>query len=190
MKLEIRIGLIYKATSPSGKVYVGQTTNLHNRINCHKSSSFNLNCREYNLAFHKAIRKYGFENIQWTILEDNIPEELLSIKECEWIQGLNSLKKGYNETIGGEQSPTKNPEVAKKISLKKKGIGFSKEALEKSIKTKKEKGLFASENNPMYGKKHKEDSKKQISNSLKGRVPWNKGKKMPFKKRNSKKTQL
>lgn len=94
--------VIYKAISPSNKIYVGKTNNIFNRIRLHKINSCNLKAADYNTVFHRAIRKYGFENIQWQILEENIVYELLSIKECEWIQGLGSYKNGYNVTIGGE----------------------------------------------------------------------------------------
>lgn len=94
--------LIYKATSPSGKIYIGKTNNFSERKRLHKVNAFNQNAVDYPTVFHKAIRKYGFESIKWEILEENIPEELLNIKECEWIQGFNAYKKGYNQTLGGE----------------------------------------------------------------------------------------
>jgi len=34
----------------------------------------------------------------------------------------------------------------------------------------------------MYGKKHSKESRKKMSESIKGRIPWNKGKKRSFKK--------
>ena len=41
------------------------------------------------------------------------------------------------------------------------------------------KGQNVGENNPMYGKTHTEESRKKMSDSQKGRTPWNKGKKCP-----------
>lgn len=93
------MGLIYKATLPSGKSYVGKTINLKFRIRSHK---YCCN-RGVNSKFYNAMRKYGFDNISWEILEDNIPDELLNIKECEWIEIFDSYKNGYNDTLGGER---------------------------------------------------------------------------------------
>lgn len=38
-------------------------------------------------------------------------------------------------------------------------------------------GKYKGKNNPMYGKKKSKETKIKISNSLKGHIPWNKGKK-------------
>ena len=38
---------------------------------------------------------------------------------------------------------------------------------------------MSGKNNPMYGNRHSEESRKKMSESQKGRTPWNKGKKLP-----------
>lgn len=145
-----RLGLIYKAISPSGFYYIGYTINLLNRQKSHKNNSFNLRSKEYDLAFHCAIRKYGFENIHWEILEDNIPEDLLGTKEREWIEKLNAFKNGYNETLGGD-GRVPSEEEKQKLSLLKKGIPRNKEVIRRSVNTKRERGWYLPENNPMFG---------------------------------------
>jgi len=50
-----------------------------------------------------------------------------------------------------------------------------KKVLSKEHKSRISKSLKG-KNNPFYGKKHSEETKKKISDSSKGRVPWNKGK--------------
>lgn len=60
------MGLIYKAISPSAYYYIGKTINLDQRKRLHRNHSFNTNSEEYEYAFHRAIRKYGFEQIRWT----------------------------------------------------------------------------------------------------------------------------
>lgn len=35
------------------------------------------------------------------------------------------------------------------------------------------------ENNPMFGKKRSKETREKASKSLKGKIPWNKGKKCP-----------
>ena len=50
-------GVIYRYTSPNGKIYVGQTLLLQRkRIDKHKYEAFTKNC---DTPFGHAIRKYG-----------------------------------------------------------------------------------------------------------------------------------
>lgn len=180
----IKTGLIYKATSPSGKCYVGQTIDLLDRQIAHRWHSLNPNSRECNLAFHCAIRKYGFENIKWEILMDDIPEIFLDDMEIEYIKENNSFENGYNETVGGEgvgcgenhplfglrgqNSPNfgkvgfwrgkTNPEHSKKMS----GVGnpmYGLKRKDRSKLNKERKGLF----------KQSDQSKEKISKALTGR---------------------
>ena len=69
------MGLIYKATFSNGKSYIGQTTQtLQKRKQQHKDKS-KLN----NNAFYHAIKKYGWDDITWEVIEDNIEtRELVS----------------------------------------------------------------------------------------------------------------
>ena len=96
------MGLIYCATFKNNKKYVGQTTQaLENRIAQHKYWAYN---NRDNFLFHKAIRKYGMEEIVWEILEDNLKEEELNEREIYWIRIKESYyihNKGYNMTVGG-----------------------------------------------------------------------------------------
>lgn len=99
------MGLIYCATFKNGKKYIGQTMQtLQERISQHKYNSIT---KKDNYIFHKAIRKYGFESIEWSILENNIfSKEELNEKEIFWIKKENTYYKnknsnGYNMTKGG-----------------------------------------------------------------------------------------
>lgn len=92
------MGIIYKLTSPSGKSYIGQTTRSF-------SVRFAQHKREAELGsecpIHRAIRKYGIENFTSEILEKNIPENLLDIREEYYIQKYDTFYQGYNATLGG-----------------------------------------------------------------------------------------
>lgn len=95
-------GLIYMYTSPSNKRYVGQTINLEKRTIQHRTQAINPTCASYNCPFHRALRKYGYENFELVILEDNIPREMLDEREIYWIGKMQSFgKHGYNATLGG-----------------------------------------------------------------------------------------
>ena len=60
-------GVIYMYTSPSNKKYVGQTIRLNKRIEQHINSSRDKNDTSYDYAFHRAIRKYGYDNMKFEI---------------------------------------------------------------------------------------------------------------------------
>ena len=88
-------GIIYKISSPSGKVYVGQTIDsLEQRIKGHKSKS--TNCT----LLKRAIDKYG-DQMRYEIIEQ-VPHKQLDDREVFWIKELNSLApNGYNCSTGG-----------------------------------------------------------------------------------------
>lgn len=96
-------GLIYKYTNKlNGKIYIGQTSSsLSIRDKKHLSQI------EDNTYFHRALKKYGRENFDLEIVEDNILLEEIDEKEIYWIKKLNSYYKtgqGYNMTKGGKWS--------------------------------------------------------------------------------------
>ena len=68
-------GIIYKITSPSGKIYIGQTKkNLEYRWKQHVKDAMNENRKRCRI-FHSAIQKYGKENmIREVVCECNIDE--------------------------------------------------------------------------------------------------------------------
>ena len=76
---------IYKYTSPSDKVYIGQTTNIKRRVNDYK----NFRCKNQTHLYNSFI-KYGFENHKLEILEEwnikllNAKVTLLNERERYW----------------------------------------------------------------------------------------------------------
>lgn len=97
----MRTGIIYKYTNLiNKKVYIGQTTTTLEKR--HKKHLSQLNDNTY---FHRAIIKYGIDNFQLEILEENIPLTALDDREIYWIKKFNSYytsNKGYNLTKGGQ----------------------------------------------------------------------------------------
>ena len=116
---------IYKFTNKkNGKTYIGQTNNIQKRKNGHKSESFNKCSAGYNLPFHAAIRKYGWENFNFEILEE-IPDEesqnYVDEREIFFIQYYHSLKdeNGYNIALGGQGQRRKPLTYEEKLNLSK-----------------------------------------------------------------------
>jgi len=89
-------GIIYKISSPSGKVYVGQTIrSFEKRMQEHRDMKSACS------AVRNAIDKYGDE-MKYEIIEENVPQEHLDEREIYWIKELNSLRPdGYNLRTGG-----------------------------------------------------------------------------------------
>ena len=89
----------------NNKVYVGrhETNNLEDGyIGCGISNQSNVTL---NTPFHRAVRKYGYENFKREILEDNILTfEELKQREIFWVAELHTQNKeiGYNISSGGD----------------------------------------------------------------------------------------
>lgn len=136
------MGVIYKITSPTDKIYIGQTVDQKRRI-----SDYRFKNKRYNTILFNSIKKYGWKMHLMEIIEDNVPEDKLSEREMFWIKELNTYhvnnKNGMNMTIGGEGhrgSWMHDIERRKRESEKRKGP----------------LGSF-------YGKHHTEEVKKYIS---------------------------
>ena len=85
------MGIIYRYISPSGKSYVGKTIYTQ-KERAGKDGSRYVECP----AFYNAIKKYGWENFKYEVIE-NCPNENLKEKEAYYIQFFNSLiPNGYN----------------------------------------------------------------------------------------------
>ena len=164
------IGTIYKLTSPSGKIYIGQTTNLKDRKRC----LYNPNKYYSGHKLDNAIKKYGIENFKYEIvvqieMEDRfLLREHLDILEMQYIEKFDSYNNGYNMTLGGSGSKGcfQTEESKKKISEKTKGRKGSMLGKHLTEKQRKKVSEFAKtrtgDKNPFYGKVHSEEAKKKI----------------------------
>ncbi len=127
------MSLIYKASFPNGKVYIGQTTQtLENRKYQHKRDAIDLNRKS---PFFFAIRKYGWENVEWEIIEEGeFTTEELDKKEIYYISFYHSCVKdencnGYNVLKGRHNNDSLRvrlkdikPTLDKIIQMNKDGI--------------------------------------------------------------------
>lgn len=96
-------GVIYKYTSPSGKSYIGQTTNEEKRKGIWFSNTYEYAGSKIN----KARAKYGSCNFTYDILfkEDFNDNEIASTTLDKWekyyIDKFDTFNNGYNLTVGG-----------------------------------------------------------------------------------------
>lgn len=160
------LGTVYRIIFPNNKSYIGKTLNFSKRVREHKDLYKREKYPEYNCKLYKAIRKYGWDNLNIVSLEDNIPEELLNIKECEYIQGFNSFKNGYNSTTGGEGNIL-SEDHKRKISeaqIGEKNHNYGKKA---SLETRKKMSESHSKRQRMPTS---EETKLKISLSKKGKT--------------------
>lgn len=158
--------LIYKATFPNQKSYIGKANNIK-RLKDHKYEAYNPKHRIYNTIFNRAIRKYDWKNVVWEILEDNITDEtILNERETFNILKYDTfMPNGYNMTSGGEGTLGR---VCSEESNKKR-----RKAMIGHIVTNKTKELISKslsgKNHPNFGKKFKEETCHKISISLMGK---------------------
>ena len=92
----------YKKKSNNKIVYVGQTTNLKVRHKTHiQYDPYRPTVAEYNYPLSRGIRKYGPQEYELVILEENLPKEQLNNREKYWIQYYDTYFNGYNQSTGG-----------------------------------------------------------------------------------------
>src|SRR2546423_15127104 len=91
---------IYKITSPSGKIYIGQSINIMARMYRYKEG----HCKEQT-ALHRSIKKYGWGNHIFEIIHECVREKLNELEKyyIQLFQTFNS-KNGLNLQNGGNAS--------------------------------------------------------------------------------------
>lgn len=100
---------IYKITNcVNNKSYIGQARNIYIRIYWHLQSTKNEKAKDYNTPIHIAMRKYGIDNFELSVLEQCSANDL-NDREQYWISYYNTYVHadnscGYNVTKGGKQS--------------------------------------------------------------------------------------
>lgn len=159
-------GCIYMHTSKtSGKSYIGQTIKgiMHRwKAHCRDAEAV----RMPNNHFHKAIRSYGNDDWEHTILAADVPQKLLNEYEQNFIEKYDTYNKGYNSNIGGGSALgyKHTEEQKRKIGAAHKGIKKKPESVKKQAES-------------LRGRKMPEDQKQKIIDTQLGCkshyfVPW------------------
>jgi len=144
---------IYRITSPSGNMYIGQSTNLDFRFN-----TYRLSPSRGQKLIYASIKKYGFKDHKFEIFE-TIPvgfdKDYLDEWEKLYIWKYQTNRARYKNGIG--------------LNLTDGGAGVG--GYEFSEKHRNEVGKrFKGRVSPMKGKKHSEESLKRMSKAQKGKV--------------------
>lgn len=157
-------GIVYKITSPSGSVYIGQTKNLYKRLNRYKNASCKSQIHLYN-----SIVKYGWINHIFEILEIDIDLVLLNDRECYYIDLYKSFYNGMNMTNGGGVNHIRSQETIEKLRIsatgnrnnvgKRNALGYkhteeAKERIRQAVKLQK---------NPWLGRKQTKEHTQKLS---------------------------
>ena len=121
-------------------MYIGYTNDTTKRWKAHINCSLNKR-KESDYPLYKSIRKYGVNNFQLDIIEEFEKKELALSTERLLIKTLNTQNRevGYNIHEGGLGGYTNYDNHTAKLS---------------------------GSNNPMYGKKHSQESKAKLSKSI------------------------
>lgn len=159
--------LIYKHTNLiNGKSYIGLTKQEPER---RWQNGYGYS--QTQPYFYNAIQKYGWDNFEHEILEENLETfEQAAKRETYWIAFYHTWVNdpacmGYNLSSGGEGNPGHTVSEETKLKLSKANSG------KKHSETTKQKlsSKMSGEGNPFFGKCHTLESRKKISNSRLGK---------------------
>lgn len=173
-------GYIYKTTNLiNGKIYIGKKT----------SEVFLPWYKGSGRALGEAFAKYGWDNFSveflcpcFSLKELNAEERfLIKYFDCRVKHG-----KGYNISEGGDWGDISEGmsqedyerwcrNLSEACSGERNGFYGKKHTEESKKLISKHHADFSGENHPMYGKHPSQATRKKMSESMKGRIPWNKG---------------
>lgn len=161
---------IYKITSPSGRVYIGQSWDIEERFKSYRKMS---NKNKGQKALFNSFLKYKSINHIFQIIHElpqDISQEILNNYEILYINQYKEL--GFNMlNIREGGSRGKHSEETKKlISKTLEGYKHSEEAKLRMSESRigqkrKYNPKIVGENNSFFGKKHSSESKEKISKS-------------------------
>lgn len=142
---------IYKITSPSNKIYIGQSVDIKKRFYNYKS----LSCKSQTIL-HNSFNKYGVYNHQFDVVEE-CPIHLLNERERYWQDYYDVVgEKGLNCLL--TKTEDKSGKLSKKTIDK---IKKNRKGIPSKFKDSASRGLNISKS--LTGKKLSEEHKKSLS---------------------------
>jgi predicted GIY-YIG superfamily endonuclease len=132
---KLHFGIVYKLTNTiNNKIYIGQTTNLINRLNQYRNNN-PLNDKKSKYEMMYEVYKYGFNVFDLEIVDTANSKEELWEKERLWISQLNATNPliGYNKKTGGAGGIL-NPESREKMSISSRSFRHSEEEKQRRSK--------------------------------------------------------
>lgn len=150
---------IYKITSPSERVYIGQSINIEKRFKAY----LKLRHCKTQRKLYKSFLKYGVENHKFEIVT-LCYEEQLNEFERDFQEAYDVIKTGLNcrLTETADKSGKLSEEMKYNIRLSVTGIACSEE-------TKLKLRSIRGEDHFNYGRKHSLEHRKKISESNSGK---------------------
>lgn len=125
---------IYKIKSPSGKIYIGQSSDINRRMIEHKYRS-----KTKNLKLYSSIRKYGLNNHKIEILFLSESKYEKDKMESIYIRHYDSINKGLNhiDTLSGGCGFTGKKHTEENVlKIKERMKGYKPEnAIKKRMKS-------------------------------------------------------
>lgn len=154
---------IYKITSPSGRIYIGQSVDIRKRFNVYK----NLRCKEQPKLYNSFL-KYGVDAHKFEIIELCLQKYLNNMEryyqkkfDCV-VKGLNMMYV-KNEHFSGHHSE----ETKQKISNALKGKPAHPNTVKRLINYNKTRVLSQESKDKMrkanIGRKHTEEAKMNMA---------------------------
>lgn len=105
---------LYRLSFPNGKAYIGISTNPSKRLRLHKKYAADGS----KFAVHKAIRRFGFQNVRQEILLIGATPFILEMEACAIAEmRMRDATIGYNMAAGGGANPMDDPDVRQKVRL-------------------------------------------------------------------------
>lgn len=112
-----KISGIYKITSPSGKIYIGQAIDINRRKRQYSTNKIKLKDQP---KLYNSVIKYGFNSHLFEIIEECSVQEL-NIRERYWQEHYKSVENGLNCIYTGTDilpaiySKERNKKVSKSL---------------------------------------------------------------------------
>lgn len=147
----------------NGRIYIGQSRHISERIKTHKKDL--RNGYHHNEHLQNAYNKYGLDNFSFELVESCSIEDL-DERERFWIEYYGSFESGYNLTSGGESNKIISEESRKKNSEAVKALWQDPEIKEKWMASRNYK---SGEENPNFGREHTKEACAKMSASRVGK---------------------